>query len=901
VVRRRTIATVFASLSLVRWRRAAWLVLPLLLYVIPVFLGFAWSAVGESFNVLNPPDGYVGRLPDSRITVEPWGASTVALPFRVRLREYLMRAELPLWNPYQGLGQPFAAQGEGSPYFPIALARALLPYRLENYVAFSVYLLSAVFCYRFLRGLGLSDTAALFGGVSYPLSGALSLHIARPNIADQLCMVPVLFWAAARAVRNRNVWGYLLLAVVSALHLVAGFIQIAMLAGVLVVCFCLVYARLLTTDTHAWLRETGLVIGSFALGNAMGAISVLPQAEAMQNMFSKNPELLSFIPMPYANVITFFFPTLLGPFFGSWIPGTYPDVTDWNNLFAYAGSGVLLLVIMGWSLTSSSTSALRPLYLFFAAAGAVLTLRYLSFPMVAGLNVLPILGRQSPKHANGIMVFCFVVAAAIAVDFIRARPEVRVRWYLGAVFLGVGSSVLTLIGQRGGLGVIDSRTAAIYVTVTAAIHVILLLALAMARRWHGLSGQQAAMMVGIVILGELATYIPLGNGGPLFVVARLAIFAMVAAVGFAVATSRALLASVGLSLVLGAYVIVVAVPSRGLPHQFALDQPPRFMAWLHSAAGVGARSFGVWPEGSSIASVQDIGAVGPLAPTAFRDFVEVVAAESQARFYRSSTIFMLGGFGAEFTMAQYHQARPVLDWVGVRYLVLDRRLFRSGAREDHLALIAEGGLNVAYEDDRAIVLESASAGAKAVFVPSVEVLPDRAAVLQVLKENPRSIDGPPKIEAGSMADAVPGNMMTRRGQSESSVTIETYDPSFVRLVVDAPSPGLVVLKDAYAPGWAARVDSRPATLLRVNGFVRGAFVATSGRHIVELSYRPRTFVAGLWLTSSVGALLLVTAAYSWLRRSSGVPVGIIAAGAAFIVAFIALAAYAYFGQGGSLG
>ncbi|MBK6647404.1 MAG: hypothetical protein IPG44_16925 [Anaerolineales bacterium] len=98
------------------------LLLPLLILLGPVIAGYSWSSIGPNspglggrqFNSLNPPEGYAGRMPDQPITIEPWGASVINVPYEVRIRQYLFEKELPLWNPYQGIGQPFAAQGEGA-------------------------------------------------------------------------------------------------------------------------------------------------------------------------------------------------------------------------------------------------------------------------------------------------------------------------------------------------------------------------------------------------------------------------------------------------------------------------------------------------------------------------------------------------------------------------------------------------------------------------------------------------------------------------------------------------------------------------------------------------------------------------------------------------------------------
>src|SRR5438034_9998128 len=76
------------------WRFLLWLAIPFVFYLIPLLFGFSWNALGEGHNVLNPPEGYQGRTPDMRITVEAWGASVVVVPFHARLRDYIKAGEL---------------------------------------------------------------------------------------------------------------------------------------------------------------------------------------------------------------------------------------------------------------------------------------------------------------------------------------------------------------------------------------------------------------------------------------------------------------------------------------------------------------------------------------------------------------------------------------------------------------------------------------------------------------------------------------------------------------------------------------------------------------------------------------------------------------------------------------
>jgi hypothetical protein len=211
--------------------------LSLLVYFIPLILGFSWNSLEEPYNALDPPENYIGRSAENRITVETWGAAVVSVPDHIKTRLYIKNGEWPLWNPYQGLGQPFAAMGEGSPYFPLAILRSLAPYSVSNFFLLVNVFLAQIFLFKFLRTLDLSGASCAFGGIAFALSGAVSFHLARANIFDQICMIPVLFWAVSNAAQVGTSRNYAILSVITALHCMAGFIQIAMLSQFIAVLF----------------------------------------------------------------------------------------------------------------------------------------------------------------------------------------------------------------------------------------------------------------------------------------------------------------------------------------------------------------------------------------------------------------------------------------------------------------------------------------------------------------------------------------------------------------------------------------------------------------------------------------------------------------------------------------
>jgi hypothetical protein len=291
------------------------------------------------------------------------------------------------------------------------------------------------------------------------------------------------------------------------------------------------------------------------------------------------------------------------------------------------------------------------------------------------------------------------------------------------------------------------------------------------------------------------------------------------------------------------------------------------MQRLREAAGDEYRTFGIPPDFSSLNGVQEISVVGPLAPAEYATFIDLTSAPGVANFFRGSSTFGLTTRSdTVYTLDAYLRAKPILDWVGVRYLVLDRAFFRPGARtDDHVLSQPEAGVHLVYEDTTVRIFESPNARPKAEFWDSAQVYRSVSAIVSDLQAHPEWALGPPKLERGT-APPFPAE----GSGVPSPVTVDDYTPNEVRLSVAAPSSGLVVLKDAYFPGWQAWVDGQPAPVIRVDGIVRGVPVSGAGVHTMVVEYRPASFVRGAWLAAAVGLLLLLTLTHAGYQRLSRV-------------------------------
>jgi hypothetical protein len=121
-------------------------------------------------------------------------------------------------------------------------------------------------------------------------------------------------------------------------------------------------------------------------------------------------------------------------------------------------------------------------------------------------------------------------------------------------------------------------------------------------------------------------------------------------------------------------------------------------------------------------------------------------------------------------------------------------------------------------------------------------------------------------------DNAPAGLLTAPGQDQAMVPGRVVELTRNRMVVEveAPAHGVVVVHEAYYPGWKATVDGKPTPVFPANSAFRGIAVGP-GAHRIELRYPARAYV----LLAPV-SILAVAAAVSLIllerkRRRRGSP------------------------------
>jgi uncharacterized membrane protein YfhO len=102
------------------------------------------------------------------------------------------------------------------------------------------------------------------------------------------------------------------------------------------------------------------------------------------------------------------------------------------------------------------------------------------------------------------------------------------------------------------------------------------------------------------------------------------------------------------------------------------------------------------------------------------------------------------------------------------------------------------------------------------------------------------------------------------GDPAGEAVITAFTPERVTVRVAAAAKGVLVLAEAWYPGWRATVDGVPAVVFPVNGWMRGV-VVPAGRSDVEFTFHSRWLAVGTAISLAGAAAVLAL----WRRERPG--------------------------------
>lgn len=239
-------------------------------------------------------------------------------PRRVYMTDALRAGWLPLWNPYVYGGSPFLAAQQGAVLYPPAWLLTLFPPALQfGWSALLHLYAAAAGMYLFLRRLGLRPAAGAVGGIAFAFNGFIVVWLAYPNVTQwTFCWLPLALYCWERGFHTRDFRWAAGSGAVLALNLLGGHGQSSAYAllvwGAWAAARCLAQRGCPISRLRQLVGWGGgpLLLGiGLSLGHLLPVLEYVPQTDRGARVPWESVVQAG---MPYPQFWTFFLPRLFG-------------------------------------------------------------------------------------------------------------------------------------------------------------------------------------------------------------------------------------------------------------------------------------------------------------------------------------------------------------------------------------------------------------------------------------------------------------------------------------------------------------------------------------------------------------------------------------------------------------
>jgi hypothetical protein len=740
---------------------------------------------------------------------------------------------LPLWDPSPAFGQPLLADPGAQVLYPPTWLNLLMPaWAYYTLFAFGHVLLSGIAFLALARHWGLSPPAALAGAAAWVLSGPFLSLVDLWHHFASAAWIPVVFLAAERAAASRRVRDALVLGLAIGLQVLAGSADVcAMTLAALAAWVALVHVR-----PRQWRQGLPLLAGgALALAVAAALSSGLWLAALDVASRSSRRELAEAVRTYWSVHPAALVETLLAG-----IPGRLPLSASWRTAFfesrepflasLYLGLPAVGLVAAAFAVPGAGAGRRRALTVVGLVAAALALGRHAPFYDLVTTLVPPLRVLRYPVKAMVLVAFAWAGLVALGAEAWRRVAPGR-RWLLAvavplAVLAGLAAAAaLTLAtGQppwRAWLAAGEPAPAALALARGIGREAALAVFVVALAAWRGRRGAGApalAALASIVAVADLALAHPRPNP-----TAPVALYAH----------RPEVLAALG-------------DPASARVYSYDYTETGRAERWLGRPA---AHELERIPDGWRPDAANALGLQMSLAP------------QTPGRWgVRQGFDIDLRGL----------QAEPLAGLTRLVRLVENRpgdvlRVLQVGAVTHVIGLhrVAGGLLRPVATlpslfPDPVIVEATPDPLPRAYAVGGVRVADGIHGLMALID---------PAFDPRREVVLPEGRPVTAPEGFRGHVRVVRESATRVLLDAELEADGWVVLVDGHDPGWRARVDGRPALLLRANVAFR-AVAVPAGRHAVEMVYRPTAALAGLVVSGITCVALALAFALPLARRGA---------------------------------
>jgi hypothetical protein len=724
-------------------------------------------------------------------TVVPWDSKNQFYAFFRFLASALAAGDSPFWNPYHYGGHPSVADPQSLIFSPLFFVWAWFDpspsMRAFDLVVYAHLLLGGLAVGAMGWRLGWPAAASVMAAAVFMLGGPASGRLQHTGIILSYALLPPALLLMSLALERRSIW------LGGAFGAVAAALMLGRNQEALLLCFVLLAVLLGTWATAAsprrWLRERRAAMAAMALVTAL--LAAVPVLLTLQfTGLSNRPEVpldkaleASLYPASMASMAVANVMGSLETTDNYWGPNyeTQPEVaaTDRSSNYLFVGASVsvvlLWLGIAGGGLFRRGSRLLTGVLVLalLYMLGRYTPLYAWAFEVVPGINLFR-------RPVGGAFVFVAVLAllaGGLLSAYVREGLPRAPAWRLVAVAAAAAAMIAWAVAfaARTGHGWDAMREIAKALPIALAA----IAALGWARSARG--RQVAAALLAAIAACELVWWNTASsvNAEP--------------PAPYAVLQQPA-----------GEEAAALAILQREIEARRAQGDRPRV-----EVIGVG----GAW---QNLAMTRGLEATNGYNPLRIGWYDRLVS-PGETTYLVDQRLFPSSFDGYDSALARE---------LGLEYVVLGRPI------EEVPRLARRPVADMLLAGPRIWIYRLADPEPRVRFVSRVQVANVGADV------NAGRFRVSPTDETALIDDATAPQRKYLLGNREGDhAQIVSWRPHRVEVEVDALQPGVLVLHEAFYPGWVAEVDGEPARLLRANVLFRGVEVA-DGRHRVVFRFEP---------------------------------------------------------------
>lgn len=715
----------------------------------------------------------------------------------------------PLWNPYQCAGLPLLGVFQTAIFYPPRLVFLALT---DTYVAFTAFMLLKLWlcgmsAYVCARALGVSRGFSSFFSFAYMLGGYVFTWCCYPT-TDSMAWLPILFLGLESLIAGRYVRGFALAYLGEALMLLGAGAQHTLTSGILAGIYFL--ARLTGRGSFrsaAASAGTGLLAAIAALGTC--AVQIVPFVEYLRLSDSTLERIFETTPLQYYYELTDLLAFWTPRYFGAFVSGNYHgNLVPFYLSMLYLGVPVWIGVALTFCTRGAHPlDAARRWLCALSGVSLLLIIRPASLSFV---YEAPLLNSIRPVYYFAFAAFALPLAAAMSLDrWFQGTPSPRRLWpALALGFVVMAATGVHFYFDTEHLRYLDG---------------------VMAREGTLFSQVSLEKLNSLPIRHEPGTL----AGYVLRQILWTAAMFLLGVACLATACFRQRAAKAGGILMTLLLVLDLSAANWGI-------QPT-------------SRRKDVFPD---VPLTQYLQTKGHPYRISFTDL-------RVAGYPAVYGLEEVDGYDAYIPRRFYVEpmfSRKAWDALRPAFAIPCRLYIDSPDARDTLPR----GFEIEKVIDGVIVAADTRALPRARLVPVVRTFASTDAMIAHVEANGVDpsrevlVDIPIDVQTPEHGDTPPG-----------LAAITVWDWNRVVVETDAANPAVLVLAEAYYPGWEAIIDGeKSAEVFPAYHLLRGVAVP-QGRHTVEFVFRPRSFTLGA-VVSLISLAALILAAVTIIARRTRV-------------------------------